>query len=249
MMNVIHNANYKVRMSDSDYLGSLKLPSLLQMLQEAATEHAQNLGLGFKEMKEQNLGWALSKLIVDINRVPRWGERIDIKTWPSFRERIATYREFSASDKQGESVFTARSQWLIFDISARKLARMDRLHQWTLHPETANESTFDVPFEKVSNFESESVKRSKFFARSDDIDLNGHVNNAVFLIWAIESLPENVYELNMPKRLKISFLEEVLPHTEVSSFCEQVGQKTITTLVNPKTNREHARICIDWQSK
>ncbi len=236
-------------MSDTDFLGHLKLPALLQMLQEAATEHAENLGLGFKEMKAQNLGWALSKLIVDINRVPRWGERVYIKTWPSFRERITTYREFSATDIDGNPLFSARSQWLVFDTSARKLARMDRLHQWSLFPETANETNFDSPFEKISNQNSENIKHSKFFARSDDIDLNGHVNNAVFLIWAIESLPENIYTSFFPKRLKISFLEEVLPHTEVRALCELDGQKTITSLLNPQTNREHARICIDWQSK
>ncbi len=248
-MDTIYQTNYKVRISDSDSASNLKLPALLQMLQEAATEHAEKLGVGFGEMRALNLGWALSKLIINIDRIPKWGERVYIKTWPSFREKIATYREFLAVDVNGESLFTVRSQWLIFDIAARKLARMNRLNEWVLFPQVVNDESFDTPFEKITTPDSENIKHSKFFARTDDIDLNGHVNNAVFLIWAIESLPENIYDKYFPKKIKVSFLEEVLPHTEVQALCEHIGNKTITSLISPTKNREHARICIDWQSK
>lgn len=91
-----HAASYKVRVADAGADGFLKLPSLLQMLQEAATEHAEILGVDFKTLKPAGLGWALSKIYVEIERLPKWGERVGIKTWASDRDRIATYREFEA---------------------------------------------------------------------------------------------------------------------------------------------------------
>ncbi len=244
-MDAIYKTNYKVRMSDADSSAHLKMPALLQMLQESATEHAHKLGIAYSHLKPQGLGWVISKLIVNIDKIPSWDERVYIKTWPSTREKIATYREFSAVDADGNALFSARSQWLLMDINARRIARLERLKHWDLFPEQANDDSFETPFEKIDASSTDNIKESSFFARNDDIDLNEHVNNAVFLIWAMESLPDQ-FTKRIPQKIKISFLEEVRPHTEVKARCQYWQDKTITSLISPLTNREHARICIDW---
>ena len=94
-----HSTSYKVRVADAGADGKLKLPSMLQMLQEAATEHAEILGVDFRSLREIGLGWALSKIYVDIKKLPEWGERVWIKTWASDRVKIATYREFEAKSR------------------------------------------------------------------------------------------------------------------------------------------------------
>ena len=232
-------------MSDADSNAKLKMPALLQMLQESATEHAHELGIAYSHLKPQGLGWVISKLIVNIDKIPSWGERVYITTWPSIRERIATYREFSATDANGNPLFSARSQWLLMDINARRIARLERLKHWDLFPEQVNDESFDTPFEKIDTTQNDNIKESLFFARNDDIDLNGHVNNAVFLIWAMESIPDT-FTKRVPQKIKISFLEEVRPHTEVKVICQFWQDKTITSLISPTTQREHAKICIDW---
>ena len=244
-MDSIYKTDYKVRISDANSNAKLKMPALLQMLQEAATEHAHALGIAYSHLKPQGLGWVISKLIVNLDKIPSWDERVYIKTWPSIRERIATYREFVATDVNGNPLFSARSQWLLMDINARRIARLERLKHWDLCPDLANDETFDTPFEKIDTTSTDNIKESVFYARNDDIDLNGHVNNAVFLIWAMESIPEE-FTNRTPKKIKISFLEEVRPQTEVKALCQFEQNKTITSLISPETKREHARICIDW---
>ena len=61
-MENVYEANYKVRISDANRRGYLKMPALLQMLQEIATEHAQKMGVAYDNLKPLNLGWALSKI-------------------------------------------------------------------------------------------------------------------------------------------------------------------------------------------
>ena len=119
-----YKADYKVRIADADSRGLLKFPALLQMLQEIATEHAQMLGVDYSSLAAEGLGWALSKIIVSIDELPKWGERVFIETWASARDRIVTYREFVARDRDGKRLFTARSQWLVFDLKERRIARM-----------------------------------------------------------------------------------------------------------------------------
>ncbi len=239
-----YKADYKVRIADADSRGLLKFPALLQMLQEIATEHAQMLGVDYSSLAAEGLGWALSKIIVNIDELPKWGERVFIETWASARDRIVTYREFVARDKDGRRLFTARSQWLVFDLKERRIARMSRVKDWPRDEENfANGETFDAPFEKVETAD----RIVENHARNDDIDLNAHVNNSVFLIWALDSVPDEFQRDRLPERLKISFLKEVLPQNIISSQCQLSGDRSIHSLVNKSDGSECARINIDWK--
>lgn len=246
-MENVYEANYKVRISDANRRGYLKMPALLQMLQEIATEHAQKMGVAYDNLKPLNLGWALSKICVEICRIPKWGERLYMSTWPSSRDRIATYREFTAKDASLNTLFTARSQWLLFDTTQRRLARMNRLPEWPMNPEVANGESFSETFEKVEISSAEAVE-SKFEARNDDIDLNGHVNNSVFLIWAVESVPAEFSAEREPMKIRVSFLEEVLPQSEIRALCMRRGETTSTSLYSAASGRECARVRIDWRA-
>ena len=85
------------------------------------------------------------------------------------------------------------------------------------------------------------------FRQVVDIDLNAHVNNSVFLIWALDSVPDEFQRDRLPERLKISFLKEVLPQNIISSQCQLSGDRSIHSLVNKSDGSECARINIDWK--
>lgn len=241
MLDNIHRTSYKVRISDADKNGTLKCNGLLQMLQEAATEHATILGVDFKALKPLNLGWAVSKFVINITRLPQWGERINVTTWASDKDKVATYREFVVTDSSGIELVSARSQWVLFDTRERKIARMGKIQDWSrLEKKYANTSEF-LPLKPPENVVSSAVCA----ARNDDIDLNGHVNNAVYLIWVIESLPYNFKGL--PNQIRINFLEEVMPHTDVEVICALDGENSYHALTNRNTNRECARVNILWK--
>ena len=186
-----HSTSYKVRVADAGADGKLKLPSLLQMLQEAATEHAEILGVDFRSLREIGLGWALSKIYVDIKKLPEWGERVWIKTWASDRVKIATYREFEAKSRDGTELFTARSQWLLFDFEKRRLARMDRIEDFPRNPD-AHANSYDLSEHLKSPSENAPYTTARA-AGICDIDLNGHVNNSVYMAWALDALPDIPY--------------------------------------------------------
>lgn len=240
-----HKTSYKVRIADADRFGRLKAPALLQMLQEIATEHAEILGVAYNDLKPKNLGWALSKIAVEIERTPRWGERVRIETWASDRDRIATYREFAATDADGKSLFTARSQWLLFDVLARRIAKLDRLPDWPRNPAHANAVSFDEKFGKPDE-SAPNLSVRKFETLNDNIDLNGHVNNTVFAVWASETVPDSFAELRKPAKIFASFMEEVQPKSAVSVVGEVRGESTYVS-IRSETGREHARVRIDWQ--
>ncbi len=238
-----HETNYKVRIADANAQAKLKIPALFEMLQEAATEHAQTLGVDFQAISPLGLGWALTKMSVELCRMPLWNERVYINTWPSIRERIVTYREFMAVDANQQKLFAARSQWVLFDLKTRRLARMDRIKDFSRDEQNfAINENFDIHLIRPSS-NALSIDCS---VRNNDIDLNAHVNNSIYIVWAIQALDDDFLKQKTPQKIQINFLEEVKPHEQVKSICEIKDDMSLHSIVNLQTSRECARINIKW---
>lgn len=233
---------YRVRSGDAGADGKLKLSALMLMLQEIATEHADILGVGCNLLNSTNMGWVLSKLLIEVDKIPSWGEKIEIKTWASERERIVTYREFEIFSQDGKKLFCARSQWLLFDMATRKINRLCALPAWQSDPQHSTCCDFQAHLHPAKeNSFSASCK-----VRYDDIDLNRHVNNAVYMAWGLEALPHAFLNAHTPKLIEINFLEEVMPNDEIDSLCQLSGEQTMHSIINKRTSRECARINMNW---
>lgn len=236
-----YSDSYRVRVSDSDVNGCLKLPSFLQMMQELAKDHAEVVGVGSSTLLPQGLGWALAKLRLDIERLPTCGERVCIKTWASTRTKITTEREFVLTDELGDPVGTARTVWVLFDINKRKLARIDTLGDWLRTDEHSSDFEFtDMPLAP----NKDELLHSNFGVRKDDVDINQHVNNAIYLTWALEPLPDDFYANHHPKALEIWYLSEVFKGQRLDSTCSIDGLISKHSIVCE--GKEKARANIEW---
>lgn len=246
----MYRTNYKVRTADADKNGELKFSALLLMLQEAGSEHAEILKLGYAHLKDKNLGWALSKLALHVLEVPRWGERINIETWVSESSKIVTYREFLVSGADGRPLFKVRTQWVLFNTQKRRIERIDLVKD--LLDEKFEKACEEDFAEKLKPAQTRTLS-AQMFALKNDIDMNCHVNNAVYLSWAFEALPEEILEKFRPQKIRIDFLDEVALHNEVDSVCEiQEGQvlESLHSILNlSKGSRDCARVNIEWVAK
>lgn len=236
-----YSDTYRVRISDSDVNGFLKLPSFLQMMQELAKDHAEVLGVGSSTLMPQGLGWALAKLRLDIERLPTCGERVCIKTWASTRTKVTTEREFVLSDEMGDPVATARTMWILFDLNKRRLERLDTLGDWLRTDEFASDFKFsDMPQPPDKN----ALYTSNFGVRKDDLDINQHVNNAIYLTWALEPVPDVFYKTHHPKNMEVWFLSEVFRGQRLDSVCSIEGLRSLHSIVCE--SKERARVNIEW---
>lgn len=245
-MSAYHKADYRVRISDADATGLMKYSSLFQFLQEIATEHAKILGIDFAKLSPMGLSWAITKMIVEIDRLPHWGERVYLTTWTTERERLATSREFVAVDASGKPLFRARNRWVVFDIKKRRLSHLDILPDWPRDTSAhAFNADFDAPMLKAESPSSVIP----CVARNDDIDLNGHVNNSVYVSWAVESVAPEFLAQHTAKRIYVAFLGEVAPHAHVQAVCQQDGNSTYHAIENPADalHPVRARLNIDWR--
>ena len=61
--------------------GYLKYTELCNLFQLTAATHSEIGGISFSDMQEYNQAWVLSKMRVEIYRLPKWKDTVRVKTW------------------------------------------------------------------------------------------------------------------------------------------------------------------------
>jgi len=106
----------------------------------------------------------------------------------------------------------------------------------------------DLQFNKITPVENIDFEKS-FEIRYDDIDVNRHVNNANYIIWAFEALPYEFKSKHKLKTLDIVYKKEITyGHNIISQLQLYKENKTSTHILkNATTNEELCLINAKWE--
>jgi len=195
---------YRIHAYDVDTKARASLPILCHMMQESAWRHAENLGLGYEALLNDNLVWVLGRQWVEIDVYPRWGETITIDTWATGRERLYWYRDFKILDTNCNQLGKGSTAWFVIDLETRKPQRADRL------PYTLPEG-----FERMFPTRPAKIPRPQsgepvFSVRAGyrHLDVNQHVNNVRYLQWMLEGLDLTFHETHNLHTFEVNYLNE-----------------------------------------
>jgi len=199
----------RVRSFEVGPRGTICLPHLCLFLQEAAWNHAQRLGFGYSDMAARDLLWVIFRMLVHIDRYPRWQEKIEILTWPSGMERLVAHRDFEVRDEAGHIIAAASSDWLILDRERRQPQAVAPIVG--LRPEV-------LPLRRALGQRPRRIpslpgpcQRSEFTVLLRDLDLQGHVNHTSYMEWILDACPVEIHNQYLPVALEINFLAESGP--------------------------------------
>ena len=85
--------------------------------------------------------------------------------------------------------------------------------------------------------------------RFDDLDVNKHVNNVNYIVWAFEPLDFNYRNSKKLKTLDMVYKKEITYGSEVLSQLEIVGNITRHVLKNANTGEDLCLINAEWTDK
>ncbi|MGN0820813.1 MAG: hypothetical protein ACI4OX_03430 [Akkermansia sp.] len=77
-----------------------------------------------------------------------------------------------------------------------------------------------------------------------EIDFNGHVNNASYLIWVLDTLPESLRPSGIPTRVSLRFRKETMLGEQVSVAHHIAGQATSHVISSGGVTR--AEVTVLW---
>ncbi|WP_187270965.1 acyl-[acyl-carrier-protein] thioesterase [Neolewinella aurantiaca] len=189
--------------------GYLSLPHLIRILQEAAMQNSVRLKISSPEMIEAyGCSWVVRRQRVEISRWPVLGEEIVVTTAPSgFARKLQTFRDFHLVDETGQTIITAATQWLMMDISSRRLKTIPpavTALEADLAPATAHLKRPDnkIPAPAQSHL---STKSRVTFSQ---LDFNDHLTNPVFPELMLEPLGHDFLRQHLPSSADIMFHKE-----------------------------------------
>lgn len=204
---------FTVRHHEAGVDGALRLAPLFDMFQDAAAEHAQILGCGMAYLKEQSRVWVLSRIAVEITRMPEIGETVTVETYPSGVERLFAIRQFTVMDEKGTVIARATSCWLLLDAAT---LRPLRIVETLGRPLPGNEDKprhFPVPA-RIQAL-PENVAENSYMVRHSQIDVNCHLNNAFFAAYVQDMLGTLCRDHRLPVTLQILFQHAGMPGDEI----------------------------------
>jgi medium-chain acyl-[acyl-carrier-protein] hydrolase len=156
-------------------------------------------------------------------------------------------RDFLLKEDSGGELLRATSAWAMMSMETRRPSRLDpHLPIFTRHPERMLADDF-APLPPVRP----DAGRASYRALAPDIDLNDHVNNTVYLGWALRSAPESARSWK-PLALEAAFLGEARLGDEVAcltaSHDAAVGAVLLQSLLDAASGRELTRLRTHWQT-
>jgi medium-chain acyl-[acyl-carrier-protein] hydrolase len=208
--------HYLIRSFDCGVNKQAKLHALINYFQESAHYHAIHLGFGYDELEGMKQFWALSRLQIRILGWPFWGDEITIETWPKSTINPFAYRDFEVFDKSGNKILIGSTGWLMLDSETRRPIRdLSSLRTRIQYPE-GKFAIEELP-PKLNAVKNGTAIYS-IIAGKADLDMNGHVNNTVYIEWIINSLPIDFYNKFEIKELSINYLAEILAGNKIAIY-------------------------------
>jgi medium-chain acyl-[acyl-carrier-protein] hydrolase len=198
---------FTVRVFEIDAQGVLGVRGLCDYLQEAAGNHARELGAGVDALRDRGMTWVLSRIRVRIARLPGAGERLEIHTWHSGFEKLFSLRDFSLVDAGANPIVTAVSAWVMLDLRARRPVRPTT--GFTAPDTSGIPRVFAVDLEKIAAFEGVG-EETRISVRWSDLDVNRHVNNSRYAEWVTEGAAAVRRDGEKLATLDIDYLAETL---------------------------------------
>ena len=220
MMKEVYEIQVKPRALEITMYEEVKFTAIVDYLQQISYEHAFNLEVSFQQTFKQNLTWYLLRYYIEMHEYPNMNEVLTVRSWvaPSESERYSL-RDYEILNESGKVICSATTSWLLYNfIKRRPVNYLDHLDDRPIHDRRS--VSYDFPTlplpEKIDATAKLTVRRA-------DLDLNRHVNNRVYLEWAIESMPKKFIDKYNISKLEISFKgqafhkDQVLVETEIQN--------------------------------
>lgn len=196
---------FEIEAQDIDFRSRVSLKSLTNMVLITAGKNASENGFGLLELQTERYTWVLSRLVIDMERMPTEKDSLSIETWIEHIGTAFTTRNFQLRDAAGTVIGYAKSTWAIIDMSTRRSVRLDSIP--SMGQFVVEESVpVDEPH-RIATVEGEVA--NIFTAKYSDIDINNHVNSLNYVQWLSDCFSLDFYREHFIRRFEINFLKEI----------------------------------------
>lgn len=237
----------KIHSFQMDPKGKAQLFTICNYLQEAASMHATLAGLGFDEMVKRNQVWVLTRLKVEIEKYPKWNDKLKLQTWSRGNEGIFYLRDFLIQDQKGETIIKATSSWAAINLKTRRPELVDGL-EVKLNSQK-DKIAINTKLEKLPELKNHKLLK-EYQVQYTDIDLVYHVNNVKYIEMLLNAFPLNIHKSKKVTSMEINYLGETMYGEEVQinrSSEDNGDNEYLMNILKKSDKREVCRAKLIWK--
>lgn len=219
----ILNKEWKITFLQCYPNGYLRYTDLCNLIQLTAAEHAELGGISFSDMQMNNQAWVMSRMRVEIKRMPKWKDTVHVKTWIKSLENSRSIRcmEFFVNH---EKIVGCETFWAVFNTKKRKPENLALAHE---HFEKfPNNQATQEKFSKIDiTIETNCISEKEVLL--SDLDIINHANSVKYLEWCLDFVEPKLLLNQSITSFDMNYLKEVSLNEKVTI--------NISKSVNPDT--------------
>jgi medium-chain acyl-[acyl-carrier-protein] hydrolase len=201
-MNSILENKFSIRAFDVDANDRIKVNTILDYFQDAASNDAERLNFGYSDFVPKGLTWVLSWARFEFINYPKFMDEIKVQTWGKKQFKLYSIRDYLMFNSKDEIICKGTSAWLLID---SKSLRPKILTQ--LYPEIKmldlKDALPNLPEKIIPKAQTEVVYSTQI--RYSDIDLNQHANNASYIRFMLDCFDQEFHKKHTMKSLTVSY--------------------------------------------
>ena len=226
-MENISQYNYTVEPFSEDYCGNLAWGNLGNMILRCASLHAGEHGFGYPQMIRIRHAWVLSRLVIEMESLPRSGEAFGIRTWVDCLYRQFTDRHFSIVRPDGTACGHATSIWALIDTETREPADLtqpaDGGFTQALIPDRHSPI---APMGRIRLKTPHEVAEHQ--AAFTDLDINGHVNSIRYLELLLDRYSAQDMTRHPVRRIEMAYCAEAYDGDMLHIFADPAEAQSLS---------------------
>ena len=203
--------------------GELKLSALLRMQHAAADVQIADIGLDVDTLLSHGYAFIITRLNVKINRLPRAGETVMVRTWPRNTKGVQFFRCFEVFAEDGSTLAECVSVYALVDTATHTLQRPSVLDDIAVIPDLGVSNSCPDPARRLPDVLTMPV--GGLVIPEEWIDWNGHVNNAYYADILQNFIPD-VYKTRPIRGFQLHFAAETLAG-ELMMVCTAEGDGAV----------------------
>ena len=210
----MYQKDFIVSNNDVDYRFLLKVSSIYRFFQDVALLATQDLGVDSISLSKHNIDWVITRMDVEINRLPKCNEKI-------------TY----IMDENKNVIIRASSIWALINAKDRKVV-VDRDVIEKLPPET---SPYELPLPGKILAKQDKVLIEKRKIHFSDLDFNCHMNNVRYVELLMDVHDFDFYKNHRPSFISLNYIKEIKEQETVTIYSDKNNPEIIEVQVNDTT--------------
>ena len=191
--------------NDVDKRFDLKVSAVFRFFQDVALLATEQCGVDSISLSKKNIDWVITRMMVDIKRLPKCDEEITVNTYPGKDMAMLYPRYFFIADAKGEIIIRASSIWALIDNATRKVI-IDKDVINKLPPEKYD-NELSLPEKIVLPTNSNFIE--KRVVHYSDLDFNSHMNNVRYVELLTDIHDSYFYDDHQIGFISLNYMKEI----------------------------------------